>query len=185
MNKNIWLKSIVLCNLFFASAILCSCGNESDHAEQKGKALADYQAAPTPETAIKRAKLLLDLAGTDTTIALAEYAEIVALLQKHGGTELIGIQGAYCAKIGGIYEPYDVVKAVERVEDGLAILQTGLREYPGDKNLQLYYAVTLSSLPSVFKKESESKKLLLALLQDPRLSEREQNVVKESLARLP
>ncbi|NLL14068.1 MAG: hypothetical protein GX267_11745 [Fibrobacter sp.] len=168
----------------FLLIFIISCSNNRKKIEMTKKQLhQNYQQEESYANALELAKFILENPPNNTEEAEKEFLLLNKLSSKWDSLEITGLTGAYRAKMGDIYEKKDVIKAVECVEEGLEIMQKALKNYPSDIALRMYYAMTLASLPDVFKKKQEAIDSLTSLSRES-LSDNSKLMVTDALKRL-
>jgi len=165
------------------SAGICACAVLSAtscrrEAPDVGAAARACDAAPGEKSCVEWGRLVLDHFTSYPAEGESNRKRLAALAASLGSEELLGIQGAYTAKLGGLQAKNgDVVKAVELVEDGLGAMKKGLELKPGSKTLRIYYLATTARLPKVFKKRQETLESIASLRVHFALTDSEAKVV--------
>ena len=167
--------------------VMVACGRESREASKAERDEAHARCVQTLEEdkCVEWARKALSEFPTEVSQAESEKAEIVKHAAHFGSEDLLGAQGAYTAKLGGLYaDNDDVVKAVEMVDEGLATMQKGIQDHPEGKILRIYYIATISSLPEVFKKQQETLDSIASLEANFKLTESEGKIVLDAKNRV-
>lgn len=127
------------------------------------------------------------LSGEEPTlsVALERKAMLEKFLTRWNTDAFLAVHAGWLTRTGGAYSKAgDVIKAVESVDAGLAEFEAGHQRFPGSTWLRLTHALTLSHLPSVFKKEAAARDSLSTLVASGVLSARERSLVDAALSRL-
>ena len=162
-------------------AVGCGCGSKVDSKAARDEAHARCAGAPQEKACSEWGRKALSEFPTEVAAAEAEKAEISRLAANLKSEDLLGLQGAYTAKLGGLYaDKKDVVKAVECVEDGLGVMLKGIKDHPESKTLRIYYVATISSLPDVFKKRQETLDSIASLRARFKLTDSEAKIVQDA-----
>lgn len=173
-----------------AAALLIGCSRDNASGRRDAAALAAAQEACDRDTIAGPCRawgrLLMSGDAADLAEGEKEKARLGELAGRLGDEEMLGLQGAYTVRLGGMYARHeDVVTAVERVEEGLKVLSDGMAARPSSKILRIYYAVTLSHLPADFKKADEARDTIQSLKTAFQLSPAETGTLDSALSRLP
>jgi len=177
------MKKITTLLIFIFVLVGCS-GKSKDLSQQKEKLYTIFCSEESEVTALEYGKFLLKNSALSIDAVEEEYRHICVINEIYQTSETVGIKGAFRAKMGGVYEKTDVIKAVEAVEDGLSILEIALHDSPQDITINLYYGVTLASLPELFNKRVEALTVLESLLENQEISVSEREVVTTTLKRI-
>ncbi|MBT6431831.1 MAG: hypothetical protein HOK97_17440 [Deltaproteobacteria bacterium] len=174
----------VLSMTLAATFLVLACSNSGAQAE-KSRLRNKYEQTKSQKQALVYARYLLNNSADSVDGIEKEWAEIKSLETHFKHPELTGINGAYRAKMGDVYQDVDLIKAVECVDEGLDILQKALKKSPKQKMVRLYYGVTLASLPALFKKQAEAKSVLDELASTYTLTQTERSTVEMALKQIP
>jgi len=171
--------SILVISFFVAVGF--GCGSKVDTKAARNEAHARCVGAPQEKACSEWGRKALADFPTEVAAAEAEKSEISRLAASLRSEDLLGLQGAYTAKLGGLYaDKKEVVKAVECVEDGLGVMLKGIKDHPESKTLRIYYVATISSLPEIFKKHQETIDSIASLRARFKLTESEAKIVQDA-----
>lgn len=174
--------------------LLAACGGDGSDLAPKASAasMALKNAAhrkcvqdKVEEACVEWGRLAMSVFPAEIAQAEAEKAEIARLARAYASQDLLGAEGAYTTKIGGLYaEKKDVIKAVEMVEEGLGIMQKGIQDHPEGKAIRIYYIETIANLPAIFGKKQETLDSISSLRAHFQLSEGEKLAVQDAQNRI-
>jgi hypothetical protein len=118
-------------------------------------------------------------------LALEREVRLRKYQARWDGDAFLALHGAWLTRTGGAYAASgDVIKAVDAVDAGLSELEFGHVRFPHSTTLRLTHALTLSHLPSVFKKREAARDSLTALERQATLTSHERTLVTQALDRL-
>jgi hypothetical protein len=180
------MKTISVSLTILILLMICCSTKRGEIEANKAELARQCFSSGTTQSCVKYGRFLLKNPAKDLKAGEAEREELRQMISDHKDTpEIIGIYGAYTAKLGGLYADHgDVIKAVELVEDGLGEMLKGFRDFPQSKDIRLYYAVTLSNLPDNFKKKQEAIDSLTALQKNFTLTSKEASLVQSTLKKV-
>ena len=171
---NIGLVTIIL--------FLVSCN--SDNQNYKQELFSKIEMNNSVKDAIAYATYILDNPSKKEKSLWNEYSNLEQLSKKFRDPELVGIQGAFRAKMGAFYAKSDVVKAVESVEEAINFFEKSLLEYNTHPVISFYYGITLANLPERFEKGVKAKAILSSLQGKPGLDNKQLEIITLNLTNL-